>query len=65
MADEAGQAIAIKFEVSTDEALRRLLNRLTPELRQLLDHGENFKVIINGSAGKTFDIEVNKRIRLN
>lgn len=50
-------------ECGEDEALERLWERLAPELRALLAERQNFKIVINGSAGRTFAVEVVKTLR--
>lgn len=63
--DEGRRRTAVRAHRSTDETLRRLLESLTPELRALLEHGENFQVVIHASAGHTFKIEFLKIVNLN
>lgn len=46
------------------QALERLLEAVKDELAALLASKQNFKVIINGSAGRSFTVEVSKYVKL-
>lgn len=46
------------------QALERLLEAVKAELAALLASKQNFKVIINGSAGRSFTVEVSKYVKL-
>lgn len=47
-----------------DEALRRLLADLEPELRALIGARQNWQMSINASAGGTYSVEVKKYIKI-
>lgn len=46
------------------QTLERLLEAVKVELAALLVSRQNFKVIINGSAGRSFTVEVSKFLKL-
>lgn len=48
----------------SQQALERLLEAVRVELAALLKSKQNFKVIINGSAGHSFTVEVSKFVKL-
>lgn len=47
---------------SVDETLENLIRQILPDMRRLLEAGQNFKVTINASAGHTFEVEIVKRM---
>lgn len=49
---------------STDVTLRLLLEQLLPELRELIDSRENFRLTIHASAGHEFQFETLRKVRI-
>jgi hypothetical protein len=56
--------VCVKHNDENQQALERLLDAVRVELAGLLASKQNFKLIINGSAGRSFTVEVSKYMRL-